>query len=381
MTAVTLRQWYLVHKWTSLVCTVFLLVLCLTGLPLVFHDELAVWLGEAVEPPKHVTAIEPVNLQKLVDEAQARLPHDHVQFLTLDDEHPAWFVTLATSPDAVDSTGNYMYDSRTGAFLHSVPVNAGVTNFFFKLHVELFAGLPGTLFLGAMGVLFVASVVSGVVVYGPFMRKLLFGTIRTERSVRLVWLDLHNLLGIVTVMWALVVGMTGIVNTLQRPLLTHWQETELASMLTPWSGKSPPAMLAPVDIAVETAQAAAPGLVVRFVGFPGTFISTPYHYMVFMRGQTPLTERLLTPFLIDAETGRLTDTRPLPWYLTALVMSEPLHFGDYGGMPLKVIWAILDLITIVVLGSGLYLWWIKRRLSVEEAVDHITLPSASMEQV
>ncbi len=365
MTAVALRYWYLIHKWTSLVCTIFLLLLCLTGLPLVFHDELAVWLGEAVEPPEHVKVVESINLQLLVDNARARLPNDYVQFLTLDDEHPAWFVTLAASPDAIDSTGNYMYDARTGAFLHSAPVNSGITNFFFKLHVELFAGLPGTLFLGAMGVLFVASVVSGIAVYGPFMRKLPFGTVRYEQSPRLRWLDLHNLLGIATMLWALVVGVTGIVNTLQRPLLNHWQQTELAAMLTPWKDQPAPTTLVPVDAAVQTAQATAPDMVVRFVGFPGTFISTPYHYMVFMRGQTPLTARLLTPLLIDAQTGQLTDKRAFPWYLTALALSEPLHFGDYGGMPLKMIWALLDGVTIVVLITGLYLWWKKRKMSVE----------------
>ncbi|MDI9727804.1 PepSY-associated TM helix domain-containing protein [Stutzerimonas stutzeri] len=42
--------------------------------------------------------------------------------------------------------------------------------------------------------------------------------------------------------------------------------------------------------------------------------------------------------------------------VTALQLSEPLHFGDYGGLPLKVLWALLDILTIVVLGSGLYLW-------------------------
>jgi uncharacterized iron-regulated membrane protein len=42
-------------------------------------------------------------------------------------------------------------------------------------------------------------------------------------------------------------------------------------------------------------------------------------------------------------------------------VSQPLHFGDYGGMPLKIIWALLDGLTIIVLGSGLYLWWARRR--------------------
>ncbi|MGJ3629235.1 PepSY domain-containing protein [Sphingomonas sp. MMS24-JH45] len=40
MTRRSIRAWYLVHKWTSLVCTMFLLMLCLTGLPLIFHDEI-----------------------------------------------------------------------------------------------------------------------------------------------------------------------------------------------------------------------------------------------------------------------------------------------------------------------------------------------------
>ncbi len=365
LTIAAFRRWYLIHKWTSLVCTLFLLILCLTGLPLVFWHELAVWLGEAVETPEQVTAAGPVHLQGLVDDAQARRPKDAVQFLSLDDEHPAWFVGLGATLTSVERTGIYMYDSRTGAFLHAPPANEGVLNFLFKLHVELFAGLPGTLFLGAMGGLFVASIVSGVVVYGPFMRRLSFGTIRHTGSGRLTWLDLHNLLGIVTVLWALVVGVTGVINTLERPLFAYWQQTEVADMVAPWVGKPLPTIVKPLDAVVDTAQAAAPDMVVRYVQFPGTRFATPYHYMVFMRGQTPLTSRLLKPLLIDAETAQLTDARTLPWYLTALVLSQPLHFGDYGGMPLKVVWALLDVITIIVLSSGLYLWWKKRHTSTE----------------
>ncbi len=45
----------------------------------------------------------------------------------------------------------------------------------------------------------------------------------------------------------------------------------------------------------------------------------------------------------------------------ALLLSQPLHFGDYGGLPLKIIWALLDIVTIIVLGSGFYLWLAKLR--------------------
>lgn len=68
------------------------------------------------------------------------------------------------------------------------------------------------------------------------------------------------------------------------------------------------------------------------------------------------TSQLLTPALIDAETGELTAMRTMPWYMTALRLSSPLHFGDYGGMPMKILWAVLDIIAIIILVSGLYLW-------------------------
>ena len=46
---------------------------------------------------------------------------------------------------------------------------------------------------------------------------------------------------------------------------------------------------------------------------------------------------------------------------TALLVSQPLHFGDYGGMPMKILWATLDGLTIIVLGSGVYLWVVRRK--------------------
>ena len=66
-----------------------------------------------------------------------------------------------------------------------------------------------------------------------------------------------------------------------------------------------------------------------------------------------------------------------PWYLVMLELSRPLHFGDYGGLPLKIIWTLLDLITIVVLVSGLYLWVARRKTNdarIRQIAD--TLPPA-----
>jgi uncharacterized iron-regulated membrane protein len=85
--------------------------------------------------------------------------------------------------------------------------------------------------------------------------------------------------------------------------------------------------------------------------------------VVWTKGTTPFTARMFTPVLVDAQSGALTVAPEMPWYLRALQISRPLHFGDYGGLPLKILWALLDVMTIIVLISGLYLWWKRVRAS------------------
>jgi uncharacterized iron-regulated membrane protein len=132
-----------------------------------------------------------------------------------------------------------------------------------------------------------------------------------------------------------------------------------------------PAKAGSIQAAVDRARKEMPEMAPSFVAFPGTILSSKQHYAVFMRGNTPLTSRMLRPALIDATTGELTDSRNLPWYVTTLLVSQPLHFGDYGGMTLKIVWALLDVLTIIVLVTGLYLWWARRRWRAREPVGRV----------
>ncbi|QVQ29042.1 PepSY-associated TM helix domain-containing protein [Achromobacter deleyi] len=364
--ASTIKTWYLVHKWTSLVCTIFLLIICLTGLPLVFHHEIEHWLDDG-KPVSNVPAsTPPANLDKLVDSARAMYPGEVVDYLFFDPDEPQVFVGMAKKPGDGQVSGHAVrMDARTGDVLLDGPLYTedkfSFMGIMLALHVDLFAGLTGELFLGFMGLLFCVAIVSGVVLYGPFMKKLEFGTVRATRSTRLKWLDLHNLLGIVTLVWAFVVGFTGVINELSTPLFRLWQSTEVARILEPYKGQSVPTELASAQLAADTAKKALPGNEVSFISFPGNAFGSPHHYIAWMRGDSPLTSKLNTPVLVDGKTGELTTVARMPWYLTALEVSRPLHFGDYGGLPLKIIWVLLDLVTIVVLVSGLYLWVARRR--------------------
>ena len=364
--AARIKTWYVVHKWTSLVCTLFLLIICLTGLPLIFHHEIEHWLDEG-KPIVEMPADTPLaSLDKVEATARALYPDEVVDYLFLDAEEPQAYVGMTPTPGEGIARGHAVrVDTRTAEVLHDGPLYAddkfSFMGIMLALHVDLFAGLPGELFLGFMGLLFCIAIVSGVVLYGPFMKKLEFGTVRASRSTRLKWLDLHNMLGIVTLVWAFVVGVTGVINELSTPLFRMWQANELTALVAPFQGKPVPTQVAAPQRVAETALAAVPGSKLTTITYPGNAFGSPHHFIVWLRGDTPLTSKMNTPVLVDAVTGDLVKVAHMPWYLTALELSRPLHFGDYAGLPLKIIWALLDLITIVVLVSGLYLWLARRK--------------------
>jgi uncharacterized iron-regulated membrane protein len=361
MTPAATRVWSWLHKWSSLVSTVFLLALCLTGLPLVFHHQIGVLLGSEVVAPARPVNAPRATLDEVMAAAKSRFPSKVGMYVSQEpDDDAIWYVTMGDTPHSTTDLRQVAVDARTGQPLAEPKIDGGVMGVIHTLHVELFAGQRGKLFLGFMGLLMLVAIVSGMVLYAPFMRKLRFGQVRRERSTRVKWLDLHNLLGIVTVTWALVVGATGMINTWADLVIEHWRNDQVAQLLSHYRGLPPLAQLGSLEKAVANAREREPGMKIAFIAFPGTAWGSGHHYGVFMRGRTRLTERLVQPVLVDAVTGEVSSSQEPPWYMTTLLLSQPLHFGDYGGVPMQWLWAVLDVITIIVLGSGLYLWLSKR---------------------
>lgn len=376
MTNSSLRKWAWVHKWSSLVSTIFLLMLCITGLPLIFHHEIDDLLHDSAHPAEVAPGTQPVSLDQVLQNVHERYPGRVVQFLSWDDENPGvLFLSINDSVSADPMTNQFArFDANTGSFLDEPDFNGRFTMIMYRLHTDMYAGLSGKLFLGLMGLFFVAAIVSGIAIYGPFMRKLKFGAIRVNRTRAVRWLDWHNFLGIVVIAWTLVVGATGVVNTWADLVVKVWQFTQLSEMLGPGRDRPVPTKLASVEDAMQLARSKLPDMEPQTVAFPGTIFAGPAHYVIFFKGNTPLTSRLLKPVVIDGETGAFTDMQDMPWFVTTLLISKPLHFGDYGGMTLKVIWAILDVITIIILVTGLYLWIARRRLPAEQPPE-LALPS------
>ncbi|MBT2339037.1 MULTISPECIES: PepSY-associated TM helix domain-containing protein [Pseudomonas] len=369
MKSKTIRRWSFVHTWTSLICTVFLLMLALTGLPLIFHHEIDHLLGDAPELRQMPADTPQLDLAQLVKKAKAHRPGEVVQYFAWDEDEPNGVITImAPTPDTEpNSSHTFMLDGRTGEALEMPSANGGFMMVMRRLHVDMFAGLPGKLLLAVMGLLFVIAIVSGVVLYLPFMRRLKFATVRQDKSTRLRWLDLHNLIGVVTLVWALTVGVTGVIAACAELIIAAWRNDSLSSMIEPYRDAPPLTQLAPASRLLDIAKDVAPGMEPSFIAFPGTLFSSAHHYGVFMKGSTHLTSHLLTPVLIDAGTLAVTAVAERPWYMDVMSLSLPLHFGDYGGRPMQMLWATLDVLTILVLGSGVYLW-VARRKTARRAV-------------
>ncbi|MFD0750945.1 PepSY-associated TM helix domain-containing protein [Mucilaginibacter calamicampi] len=364
----SVKRWFWWHKWTSLICTAFLLLLCLTGLPLIFHEEIEA-MSETKKEIAHTENAKPVPLDAMLAAAVQHFPGKVAKLVVWDDEHPGLVnVTVGDSPSSPYQTDKYVViNSYSGKIEETPKPDEGFMYVMLHLHVDLFAGIPGKFLMAFMGILFIIAIISGVMLYGPIMKKFDFGMIRTEKSKRIKWLDMHNMLGVVTLTWATVVGLTGVINALADVMLYAWQQGQLTEMTAPYKNAKPlSGNLSSLDEAVNIVQQKVPTMQPYFVAYPGTMYSSKHHYAVFVKGTTPLTKRLLKPALIDAKTGALTDMRDMPFFVNAYFISQPLHFGDYGGMPLKIIWAIFDIATIVVLGSGLYLWFARSKSSREQ---------------
>ncbi|RYF95971.1 MAG: PepSY domain-containing protein, partial [Caulobacteraceae bacterium] len=160
----TLKAWSAVHTWTSLVCTAFLLLLCVTGLGMIWIHEIdARYAGHPAPPPVPVSAPGSLaNLDAVFRDAEARTPGERVTYADWAFDGEQLGVNMAP-PGKAKNRRQLVYQAQTGRYLEDshkdnpnqpVRVFLGTIN---KLHITMWAGLPGEFFLAAMTVLFVIA--------------------------------------------------------------------------------------------------------------------------------------------------------------------------------------------------------------------------------
>ncbi|MGC4087544.1 MAG: PepSY-associated TM helix domain-containing protein [Polyangiaceae bacterium] len=346
------------HRWCGLFLSLNMLVFCLTGMVLIFRDEIDAALGVVPQASHGSTQI---SLATAVASARKHSPSANPVYVARFDDHPGIvFVGMAQGHRKLEGSTPLAVDSQTGKVLGTPDFENSFTGVVFHLHAELLAGPVGRLLVGAIGLALLVTLVTGAVVYGPLMKRFTFGLLRRGRHRRVLFADLHKLLGAASFGWTLTVTVTGILLSLASTLLQVYAMTELAALAAPYAKEAPIEDVSTLDAAVRNAEQRS-GRQAGTVLLPGSDLSSPRHYAVLLTGNQGLDKRVFTMGLVDAKDPSVFTEKQLPWYLRMILVSEPLHFGDYGGYPLKLLWVVFSCATTFMAGSGVYMFWVTRR--------------------
>lgn len=354
----TLYKW---HVSAGLFVAVHFAIFAVSGLVLLFKHEI---LGApaAIEfspAPPDLAARYAQALKSL----QLQYPNDRPLALYPDDNDPAKLTARFGIDGATQLRGarKLSWDLANGHEITAPQKPAtGFFDWMLRLHRELLLGSNGKLYVGFVGLVYVFLLLSGFVIYGGFMRNRGFGELRKARLPKLI--DLHKFVGVVSFGWGLIVGLSGALLAFNGVLIKLFQFQSLRHLGDRYRDFSvESSALAPFESVLKTAMTAKDNWVVTYVSFPGTEFGIPGHFLFLINGTSPLTQRLSELLVINAETAQLTEIRELPFYLKAAMLSEPLHFGDYGGLFLKVLWAVFTLLSLAVVLFGVTSYVLKRR--------------------
>ncbi len=190
------------HAWGSMVFSWLLIPVFITGSIAVFEPEISYWM-------RSDGTISSYDWSDPVDTAETRLRE-------VGAGHPFWRIRLPNSrePHIEIAWGKNVRDSQD-EFLHPLTGEPMPTrqsaggHFFTHFHADLWLGRPGRWIVGAAGIFMLAALVSGLLIHHRIFKD--FFTMRPQSGKRRAWLDIHNLFGIATLPFMLMITYTGVV--------------------------------------------------------------------------------------------------------------------------------------------------------------------------
>ena len=121
----------------------------------------------------------------------------------------------------------------------------------------------------------------------------------------------------------------------------------------PQTADGSPAPRIDLDEAARIAGLAIPGLEINFIALPATAYS---HISMGGRGWYPLMFQSaeVNPYTRKVDSQFLLGDRSALEFVTESM--RPLHTGDFGGLPIKLIWFFFGLVLTLMVFSGLLIW-------------------------
>lgn len=363
LSAKRIRQLYAWHRWTGLASGLFIFVITLTGAVAVFKHE----------------------IDRLLTPALRVAPSDSGQRASLDDilrvvrERYAGavieYVNLGGDPQTAHTIHLNYQKQNWQVFAHpytgqltGARTGETASNVIRQLHVRFYYfGFWGRVVVGAFGLLLLISTLTGLLIYGRFMkgvfaRGLRFWQIREGQGWRAWASDWHKLIGLLALLFNLIIAITGAVLGLEN--LSRYSPAVDAA-LHPRPVKTPPPLsldrMLGLDEALARAREALPG-------FSPTNVQLPQpqknHFVVHGNVAGRFERSGASFVIVETSAGGILQVhnaaaaRPVTQIYN---LSEPLHFGDFAGVPLKIIYLLFGLASSFLSLTGYIIWALKRK--------------------
>ncbi|MGO1070183.1 PepSY-associated TM helix domain-containing protein [Lysobacter sp. CA199] len=341
------RVWFDLHSWVGLKLSLFMSFVLLTGTLAVLAHEID-WL---LNPQMRVQPIaQRASWGEMVDAVR--------------DAYPDWTFESIDRPEAERFAAQASMRTPQGRlrFVWVDPYRGTVTGdtAWFNAHrllrnthrhlmMPTWLGVP---IVAALSVPLLISLISSLYIYRHWWRGFLTWP-RRERPRRF-WGDLHRLLGVWSLAFIALIGLTGV-----------WYLIESlggdAPVVKPPSASHAVAVRADgaaVDRAVAQARQRWPGFVIEGVvpgGKDGTVLLTGQAAAVLVRPRANLVA-------FDAVDGRwlgARDARALSVHQRISEMADPLHFGNFAGFWIKLLWFAFGMMLTALSLSGVYLYGLR----------------------
>lgn len=354
----TRATFFRLHSWLGIATGTLMLVIAWSGSLVVFNDEIE-WLLSAdarADPAQGVRPLDEVA-------AAIRARHPERRFAIHPQIGPHWAHVA------------YVYEGRTQRYLQIDPATAtirrddpmdgytfNVAYFLRQLHVRLLMGFWGRVFVGVFGVTLVLSVLTSLVIYREWLRSLL--RVRRGHGRRIFHMDVHKAVGLWTLAFNLLFGVTGAVLGLENLYYRIWP----AAPRSPAVFASAPPLGAPLTVDGALARVAA-----RDPRFRPTAIEVPIEGPVVVRGDHPsvFIAEGASEYQVHTGTGvvhRVIDARRAPWGEYLYNLLDPLHFGYFGerlgfaaGYAVEIVWCLAGLAPGVLAITGGVMWLVRQR--------------------
>ena len=339
------------HTWCGVVSALFLIVCFLAGALTLFLDDLNRWA--APPPPSVMPAPDARQQAQLLDYMAA-----HPEITTTFTLH---LRTTADAPAPLswERDGEQFWATRDAngqwrRFSAPLPALGEVLD---DLHRT--AGIPGAVggyTMGVVAVLYALALISGTVLLLPRLKRQLFA-LRPEGGRRRAWLDLHNLLGLTALPFHLVIAITTAVFVFYAPLEQAMRALSPAADTDVAEAAGQGELLPPATL-LARAQAFAPALQAERMVFDA--LDNRAEALVVVLGGTATGGRRLYVALNPYGGALRYRNSGGSFYHAASDAFAALHFGNYGGYPLRWLYFVLALAGAALFYTGNLLWLGKR---------------------